>query len=827
MRRVELLDDEKPWERARREGWEGVIAKRRGSPYEHRRSKHWLKMKCEASQELVVGGFTDPQGARVGLGALLVGYYEGERFRLCRQDRHRLRHEAPAGSAEAPRRDRAAGVAVYEGHRPAATARALGAPGNRRAGRVHRVDRARQAAASAAARRPLRQGRARRHTRAAVITHPEKVLFPDDGITKGDLAAYYEAMAPVILPHLRGRPVTMERYPAGIGEKGFWQKDVSKGFPAWLQRVEVPKKDGVVHHPVVTDTRSLLWMTNQNTITQHVWTSRVPRPEPPRSLRVRSRSVERRCRQRCAPPRSACAICSRSWRCPRGSRRQARRASTSSFPSTARRTSDSSRALPMRWGRVFVSRAPDRLTQEFSKADRRGRIYVDTGRNGYSATFAAAYTVRAKRGAPVSAPCTWEEVERGEVSPAHVHAAQHARPHREGWRPVGRHAASRAIVETADGKAAPIECVGCENRYRLFTWTKNRCSHNSGQRVQDDEQGPRREFRKAPTIARIRSREPRSEIAWQIVCEEKMIIEALESGKAEWAPPPPPATMKEVLDAYEKQSAEMCGAGRRCQPRAGKARSTSSAASGPPRRWRGAFSSTSFTTAGRSRPTCGRWDRPSRRSTARVRTSPREHFHNDVVSAFGRTVWVEKRGCMRKAIAIVILLGQVSVAMSAAPLSERDRQRLIAHLDMTASWLADEVSGLSPGQLAFRRAPKAWTILEVIDHLLVVAPIYWQDLQTAIKAPGGRKTTMSDADVLWYGIDRTNREQPSRRKSRKDCPISGAGWTSSQVARAVARVRQDHRRRPSGPLRGTARLRRVPVGAAHFHPRTAAYPSDS
>lgn len=78
IRRVELLDDLKPWERARREGWEGVIAKRRGSPYEHRRSRHWLKMKCELSQELVVGGFTDPQGLRVGLGALLVGYYDGE-----------------------------------------------------------------------------------------------------------------------------------------------------------------------------------------------------------------------------------------------------------------------------------------------------------------------------------------------------------------------------------------------------------------------------------------------------------------------------------------------------------------------------------------------------------------------------------------------------------------------------------------------------------------------------------------------------------------------------------------------------------------------------
>ena len=80
MRRVELLKDDAPWERARREGWEGVIAKRRGSPYEHKRSKLWLKLKVECSQELVVGGFTDPQGARVGLGALLVGYYDGDDF---------------------------------------------------------------------------------------------------------------------------------------------------------------------------------------------------------------------------------------------------------------------------------------------------------------------------------------------------------------------------------------------------------------------------------------------------------------------------------------------------------------------------------------------------------------------------------------------------------------------------------------------------------------------------------------------------------------------------------------------------------------------------
>src|SRR4029077_14591794 len=108
-----------------------------------------------------------------------------------------------------------------------------------------------------------------------MITHPEKVLFPEDGITKGELAAYYEAIAPIMVPHIRARPITMERYPRGIAAQSFWQKDFSKGFPEWLERVEVPKKGGTVHHPLVCDTRSLLWVAHQNSITPHVWISRV------------------------------------------------------------------------------------------------------------------------------------------------------------------------------------------------------------------------------------------------------------------------------------------------------------------------------------------------------------------------------------------------------------------------------------------------------------------------------------------------------------------------------------------------------------------------
>jgi len=110
-----------------------------------------------------------------------------------------------------------------------------------------------------------------------VITHPDKVLFPDDGITKGELASFYDAIAPVMLPHVRARPITMERYPSGINKPGFMHKDVAKGFPEWLERVEVPKRDGTVRHALVTDSRSLLWLANQNCITPHLWTSRVPK----------------------------------------------------------------------------------------------------------------------------------------------------------------------------------------------------------------------------------------------------------------------------------------------------------------------------------------------------------------------------------------------------------------------------------------------------------------------------------------------------------------------------------------------------------------------
>lgn len=251
-----------------------------------------------------------------------------------------------------------------------------------------------------------------------MITHPEKLLFPDDGITKGELAAYYEAVAPVMLPHLRLRPVTMERFPAGIGAKGFIQKDVSRGFPAWLERIEVPKHKGTVHHPLIGDLRSLLWMANQNCVTPHVWNRRAPDihhpdvcvfdldPDPARD----EPSV-----LRCA------ALALRDLLAERGHASWIKSTGSKGYhiaiPLDGKTHVDQVAAFAHEVGAELVRRDPAHLTQEFLKADRGGRILIDTGRNNYSATFAAAYAVRPRPGAPVSAPCTWDELASGAAGP--------------------------------------------------------------------------------------------------------------------------------------------------------------------------------------------------------------------------------------------------------------------------------------------------------------------------------------------------------------------------------------------------------------------------
>jgi len=253
-----------------------------------------------------------------------------------------------------------------------------------------------------------------------VITHPEKVLFPESGITKGELCSYYEAVAPLMLPHVRGRPITMERFPAGIAKKGFIQKDVSKGFPSWLERVEGENRNdkvrNSVHYPLANDARSLVWLANQNSITPHVWISRVPRlyqpdlcvfdldpsEEDPEALRTAALAV-RDLLDEFGLPSFVKTSGSKGFHI--------------LIPLDGEGDAESSWRFAHGAGAVLVKRHPHLLTQEFIKADRGKRIFVDTGRNLPGATFAAVYAVRPKPGAPVSAPCTWQELERAEVGP--------------------------------------------------------------------------------------------------------------------------------------------------------------------------------------------------------------------------------------------------------------------------------------------------------------------------------------------------------------------------------------------------------------------------
>jgi bifunctional non-homologous end joining protein LigD len=252
-------------------------------------------------------------------------------------------------------------------------------------------------------------------TDGVVITHPEKVMFPDDGITKGDLAGYYRMVAPLMLPHVIGRPITMERFHRGIGDTGFFQKNVAKP-PPFIETVAVPKKEGMVNYPIVSDERGLLWMANQNSVTPHVWTARAPTlmypdvclfdldpldDDQPRlrnaALSVRALLSELGCE---------------SWIKTSGSK---------GFHIAFALDGKSDYGKVARFGhsvgRELVERDPKNFTQEFYKADRGGRILIDTGRNEFGATYAAPYAVRPRPSAPVSAPCTWDEIETGDVKP--------------------------------------------------------------------------------------------------------------------------------------------------------------------------------------------------------------------------------------------------------------------------------------------------------------------------------------------------------------------------------------------------------------------------
>jgi bifunctional non-homologous end joining protein LigD len=251
--------------------------------------------------------------------------------------------------------------------------------------------------------------------RTVGVTNADKVLFPDDGITKGQLIDYYVRAAELILPHLQGRPVALRRFPDGIGGEGFFQKAAPDHYPDWIPRVAVDtSQGGVVHQVEVNEPASLAFLAQQAAIELHpvLWRSdRRGRPDqlildldPPGgdvdAARTAARHVRDVLEELGVAPRLK-TTGSKGYHV--------------HVRLDGRSSDDDLRAVALDIARTVLLRAPNELTIEHRIANRRGRVFVDWLRNSYGQTAVAAYSVRALPGAPVATPLDWSEL--GTVDP--------------------------------------------------------------------------------------------------------------------------------------------------------------------------------------------------------------------------------------------------------------------------------------------------------------------------------------------------------------------------------------------------------------------------
>ena len=254
---------------------------------------------------------------------------------------------------------------------------------------------------------PLRL-KAGRHN--VVINRPDKVLFPKDGITKADLADHYRTAAPRMLPHLRGRPLMLDRRPDGIDGPAFMQKDVPDYFPDWVHTAELPKEGGTVDYLLADETATLLYLADQACVTPHRFLAKADRPRHPDRLvfdldppgddfaaALHAAKLLRELLDDLDLPSAVMTTGSRGLHV--------------LVPLTRSADFDDVRAFARAAADLLAERHPDRLTTEASKKARGGRLYLDVQRNAYAQTAVAPYAVRALPGAPVAAPLAWSELD--------------------------------------------------------------------------------------------------------------------------------------------------------------------------------------------------------------------------------------------------------------------------------------------------------------------------------------------------------------------------------------------------------------------------------
>jgi bifunctional non-homologous end joining protein LigD len=299
------------------------------------------------------------------------------------------------------------------------------------------------------------------------ISNPEKVLFPDDGITKAELADYYRGVADQMLPHLRGRPLHLQRFPDGIDGEEIQQKRAPGHFPDFVRRVLVPRRGGgSLTHAVCDTTRTLVYLADQAVVTPHTWLSRADRLEHPDQLVF---DLD--------PPGDDLTAVVEAARSLRNLLEELGLATFAKatgsrglhvvVPLDRRADFDEVRAFARGVADVVASREPDRFTTEQRKQKRRGRLYLDTARNAYAQTAVAPYAVRALPGAPVAVPLDWNEV--GARFDPRRHTIRNLQRRlsrgRDPWSGMRRHGRSLAgpkrrlerLIGNGDSGASPVE----------------------------------------------------------------------------------------------------------------------------------------------------------------------------------------------------------------------------------------------------------------------------------------------------------------------------------------------------------------------------------
>jgi bifunctional non-homologous end joining protein LigD len=426
-------DGEALLEAANAQGLEGVMAKRVDSRYQPgRRTRDWLKVKTAGRQEFAIAGYTRGEGRRAsGIGALVLAVNEGgawrwvgnagsglgdaEIDRLLALLRPLERASSPFPAPPKMPRVRKGDVTWVEPELVAEIAfsewthdgrlrhpRYLGLREDKPARDVRRE-------------RPV-EDVLRKGKRELRLSNLDKVFWPEEGITKGDLIDYYRRVAPALVPHLKNRPFTMRRYPDGIEGKAFFQKDAPKHMPEWLPTYralvstrERPATKKWVDFPLVNDELALLWMANMGCVDMNTWYSRVDRPERPDFVLFDldptpevpwSQTIQ-------------VALLVRELLALLGLESFPKTSGGKGFhvlvPLDRRSTYDDARAFAEHVAAAIVRTHPNLATTEWSKSRRRG-VLIDANQNGEGKTIASAYSVRPRPGAPVSTPLTWAEV---------------------------------------------------------------------------------------------------------------------------------------------------------------------------------------------------------------------------------------------------------------------------------------------------------------------------------------------------------------------------------------------------------------------------------